>query len=77
MGTIVLTVAGTPDASVRLVVAGIERGQRVLNADGFTTFSFPTTYLAVLHAPATIQYVNGEDLGPEYTVYLWGPPPAV
>jgi len=69
-------VSGIPDKTVRLVVGGIERGAQTLNADGATVFSFATAYLAVLHAPATIQYIEGDHLGPEYTVYLWGPPSA-
>ncbi|WP_157555794.1 hypothetical protein [Microbacterium hominis] len=47
-----------------------------MNEDGRTTFSFSAVYREILHAPATIQYVDGERLGPEYTVFLWGPPPA-
>ncbi len=75
-GTLDLVVTGTPGETVRLVVGGIERGRQVLNEDGRTTFSFSAVYREILHAPATIQYVDGERLGPEYTVFLWGPPPA-
>ncbi|MBT8799321.1 hypothetical protein [Microbacterium flavum] len=60
---------------MQLVVGGIDRGRRILDADGQTTFSFGADYASVLHAPATTRYVNGEQLGPEYTVFLWGPPP--
>ena len=76
MGTLTLSVSGTPGNTVRLIVAGVERGQQILDANGTATFSFSTALKVVLHAPATIQYVEGEALGPETTVFLWGPPPA-